>query len=103
MTKIYINYNSLEQNVLIDVNSSLDQLNKSINEIGTIGVPYNFEYAKYVKNIFDKNNSTYNKLLAKREKVKKIISAYKLVEQNNITLISNKKNDNKVYRKNIVN
>jgi len=103
MTKIYVNYTALENNVLYDVNNSLVQLKKAINDIGTIRVPYEFEYAQYVKNIFDKNLSTYNKLMSKKNKIEKIVSNFKLVEKNNFEMISRIAAIDLDYRKKIIN
>ena len=69
MTKIYINYNLIYKTTLNDIEGTLKSLNKSIYNIGTISIPYDFEYSYYIKQLLNKNLDTYTKLESKKLKI----------------------------------
>lgn len=101
MTKIYINYNLIYKTTLNDLDVTLKSLKKSIYDIGTISIPYDFEYAYYVKQLLSKNLDTYTKLKNRKLKITEILSSFKNIEKNNIYNIETIKNVNINKRKNI--
>lgn len=102
MAKIYLDYNSLN-NALYDLDRILEKLKDSVYGIGYLSIPYEFEYASYLKKIFNINLDTYNKLLNKRNNVQNLIDGFKSVENKNITNIQSIQSVSLSYRNKIIN
>ena len=103
MTKIYMDEKSLENNVIYNANSALNQLKKSIYDVGRINIPYEFEYSNYLKKIFDKNLETYNKLCKEINKTTANIKTLDKVEQINVQNVNELKEISIEHRKNMIN
>ncbi len=102
MTKIFVDYNKLNSNVLTNIDSALYNLKKSVYGEEILNIPYDFEYAKYLKDLYNNNLSNYNELKKIRDNIDKIVNMYKKIERENIISINSIKNTNIQSRNNVV-
>ena len=50
MTKLSIDYKAINNKVLPNIDKSIEKISSALNNIGTINVPSDFTYAKYIGN-----------------------------------------------------
>ena len=86
--KLYLNSTGVRINILGKLDNAVSKCNTSIYDVGYLRVPYNFEYAQYVKEIFNDIERLKNNLVDKKQKIQNSISGYEKIEKNNLNLIT---------------
>lgn len=99
MTKLRINTTNIEKDVIPNIESAITYLNKAINNVGTLNIPNDFEYDKYLGQLMQKNRDTSNKLVSKKNKIIKTIENYEKASMTNVSNVSDIKNVNLLPRR----
>lgn len=84
MPKLYIEENTIENSVLPKIEQAIINLNKSINGVGSLIVPDEFEYAQYLKELTDKNYVILKTLNEKKKTLEESVKNLKGVEKSNL-------------------
>lgn len=84
MTKLYIEENTIEKSILPKIEQAITNLNKSINGVGTLIVPDDFEYAQYLKELADKNYIILQALNEKKKTIEESVKKLKSIEKSNL-------------------
>lgn len=99
MTKLSIDYKAINNKVLPNIDKSIEKISSALNNIGTINVPSDFTYAKYIGNTPSELESIRNKLKNKRSTINNTSINYSKKENSNREKIFDIKIDKLRYRK----
>lgn len=83
MAKLYLDYTSIENVVLNDINIALKRLDDAICECDKMMIPKDFEFENYLNQLATKNRNTARVLNNKKSNLKKIINSYKKASTTN--------------------
>ena len=91
MTKLYIEENTIENNVVPKLEQAIIKLNKSISGVGSLIIPNDFEYVEYLKHLLDNNYDILVILKERKEKIEQCIKKLKKAEKTNTEFYSEMK------------
>lgn len=97
--KIKVDYKSIDNKVLPNIDKSIESINATFNNVGTINIPNDFMYAKNIGSIKNDLESFKNRLDSKREKISNISRKYSKRQSLNTDVLKSIKIDKMNYRK----
>lgn len=97
--KIRVDYKSIDNKVLPNVDKSIENINATFNNVGTMNIPNDFMYAKNIGNIKSDLESIKSRLNSKREKISNTSKKYSKRQSLNTENIKEIKIDKLSYRK----
>ena len=85
MTKIIIDREGIVNDIIPKIDSAIDCLNNSLGYDTILNIPYDFDYAGYLKGLPDKNYYIKDLLVKKKRMLDAAVEEYSKIEENNIS------------------